>query len=165
MRWVNVCNGFRAVSAWGIWAAQLVEHPTLSFSSGHDFRVIRWSPMSSPPYSQTWLCAQWGVCIQPLSELKGPLCDSAPWFSPRASLSSMWLALVSCLQTQQSLWWSSSPLLSLKAGRDPCLSSKTMRSREILFYYSDSTHAFGRLYRPTHTGEGNLLYSVCWLKC
>ena len=30
----------------GAWVAQLVKHPTLDFSSGHDLRVLRWSPMS-----------------------------------------------------------------------------------------------------------------------
>jgi len=29
---------------WGTWVAQLVKHPTLDFSSGHDLRVIRSNP-------------------------------------------------------------------------------------------------------------------------
>jgi len=28
----------------GAWEAQLVEHPTVDFSSGHDLRVLGWSP-------------------------------------------------------------------------------------------------------------------------
>ena len=30
----------------GAWVAQLVEHPTLGFSSGHDLKVVRSSPVS-----------------------------------------------------------------------------------------------------------------------
>ena len=28
----------------GAWMAQLVEHLTLDFDSGHDLRALRWSP-------------------------------------------------------------------------------------------------------------------------
>ena len=31
---------------WGTWVAQSVKCPTLNFSSGHDLRVVRWSPTS-----------------------------------------------------------------------------------------------------------------------
>ena len=30
---------------WGTWVAQWVKQPTLGFSSGHDFRVVRLSLM------------------------------------------------------------------------------------------------------------------------
>ena len=29
---------------WNTWEAQLVKHLTLGFSSGHELRVMRWSP-------------------------------------------------------------------------------------------------------------------------
>ena len=29
---------------WDTWVVQLVRHLTPDFSSGHDFRVVRWSP-------------------------------------------------------------------------------------------------------------------------
>ena len=29
---------------WGTWVTQLVKHPTLGFSSGHDLKVMRSSP-------------------------------------------------------------------------------------------------------------------------
>ena len=36
----------KGVSKGGTWVAQVVEHPTLDFSSGHDLRVVGLSPMS-----------------------------------------------------------------------------------------------------------------------
>ena len=37
----------------GTWMAQLVEHPTLDFSSDHDPRVMGSSPMSNPTSGST----------------------------------------------------------------------------------------------------------------
>ena len=34
------------IGYWGVWVAQSLEHLTLDFGSGHDLRVVRWSPMS-----------------------------------------------------------------------------------------------------------------------
>lgn len=45
---------------WGSWVAQLVEHRTLDFKSGHDFKVERSSPCVG-------LCTLGGVYFSPLS--------------------------------------------------------------------------------------------------
>ena len=31
---------------WGTWVAQMVKTLTLGFESGHDIRVVRWSPVA-----------------------------------------------------------------------------------------------------------------------
>ena len=36
----------------GTWVAQQVEHPTLDFGPGHDFRVLRLSPVSGSTLSR-----------------------------------------------------------------------------------------------------------------
>lgn len=35
----------KIVSPWGAWVAQFVKHLTPCFGSGHNVRVVRWSPM------------------------------------------------------------------------------------------------------------------------
>ena len=40
-----------SIILWGSWMAQLVEHPTLDFSSGHDIRVMGLSPTSASQLS------------------------------------------------------------------------------------------------------------------
>ena len=37
---------FVRASGWGTWVARSVKHPTLDFSSGHDFGVMRLSSVS-----------------------------------------------------------------------------------------------------------------------
>ena len=36
----------------GTWVAPLVKHPTLDFDSGHDLRVLGWSPMPDSLFSR-----------------------------------------------------------------------------------------------------------------
>ena len=31
---------------WGTWVAQLVKHLTLDYGSGHDLRILGWSPVA-----------------------------------------------------------------------------------------------------------------------
>ena len=44
-------NVFENVPHWGAWVAQLVKHPTLDFSSGHDVMFVSSSPMSGSELS------------------------------------------------------------------------------------------------------------------
>lgn len=37
---------------WGTWVAKLVKPLTLDFCSGHDLRVVKWSPVSGPAFSR-----------------------------------------------------------------------------------------------------------------
>ena len=53
----------RNITFWGTWVAQLVKHPTLGFSSGHDLTVCGFEP-------QVGLCAisaDWDSHFLPLS--------------------------------------------------------------------------------------------------
>jgi len=62
--------------SWGAWVAQLVKHPTLDFSSVHDLRVVRSSPVSS---SMRHMESAWD------SLSPSPLClpPPTPSFMPR----------------------------------------------------------------------------------
>ena len=41
------CGGKSDMPCGGTWVAQMVKHPTLDFSSGHDLRVLRLSSMTA----------------------------------------------------------------------------------------------------------------------
>ena len=47
---------FKTVLAGGTWPAQSVKHLTLDFGSGHEPRVVGWSPMSDSAWSPLDLC-------------------------------------------------------------------------------------------------------------
>ena len=46
LHYVNCTIIFKEEIKRGTWVAQLVEHLTLDFSSGHDFKVMKLSPKS-----------------------------------------------------------------------------------------------------------------------
>ena len=37
----------KSQQVWGAWVVQSVKHPTPDFGSGHDLRVVTWSPTLS----------------------------------------------------------------------------------------------------------------------
>ena len=41
---LSIATSVKDYPLWRAWAAQLVEHLTLGFGSGHHFRMVRWSP-------------------------------------------------------------------------------------------------------------------------
>ena len=43
--WVNLANYINPLGFLSAWVAQLVKCPTLDFSSGHDLRLVRSSPL------------------------------------------------------------------------------------------------------------------------
>ena len=47
----SIINANKNWSHWGHLVVQSVKHQTLDFSSGHDIRVLRWSPMKSSTLS------------------------------------------------------------------------------------------------------------------
>ena len=48
----NVDVSFKNMCIWDTWVAHSVRHPALDFSSGHDLRVVRSSPVSDSSLSQ-----------------------------------------------------------------------------------------------------------------
>ena len=51
---------------WGTWVAQLAEHPTVGFGSGHDPRAVGWSPASGSTLSVEHSKNSLSLCPSPL---------------------------------------------------------------------------------------------------